>query len=53
MPGICVGNASSLDTMVSKLKLDHNEVLRAFVQKYRRSVFFQSLFEHTQATDYM
>ena len=33
-------------TMVSKLKLDHNEVPRAFVQKYRRSVLPKSLRTH-------
>ena len=37
-------------TMVSKLKLDHNEVPRAFVQKYRRSVLPKSLRTHPDHT---
>ena len=40
-------------TMVSKLKLDHNEVLRAFVQKYRRSVLPKSLRTHPDHTPHV
>ena len=37
-------------TMVSKLKLDPNEVPRVFVQKYRRSVLPKSLRTHPDNT---
>ena len=40
-------------TMVSKLKLDHNEVPRAFVQKYRRSVLPKSLRTHPDHTPHI
>ena len=40
-------------TMVSKLKLDHNEVPRAFVQKNRRSVLPKSLRTHPDHTPHV
>ena len=40
-------------TMVSKLKLDHNEVPRAFVQKYQRSVLPKSLRTHPDHTPHV
>ena len=40
-------------TMVSKLKLDHNEVPGAFVQKYRRSVLPKSLRTHPDHTPHV
>ena len=40
-------------TMVSKLKLDHNEVPRVFVQKNRRSVLPKSLRTHPDHTPHV
>ena len=40
-------------TMVSKLKLDHNEVPRAFVQNYQRSVLPKSLRTHPDHTPHV